>query len=171
MKKLFTLAALAALSMGSVGAAQAADVTFAIGQSDDSTMVYRLGTQFDFSSRWLQSDLGHLSGYWDAGYTFWEGDETASNHSLSFSPVFVYEFAGDNVRPYVEAGIGLAVFSSTELEDSDLGSSVQFEDRLGFGLRFADQELGLRALHYSNAGLKQPNDGAEAYTLHYRLSF
>lgn len=170
MNKLFALAALAALSMGSVGAAQATDVTFAIGQSGDSTMVYRLGTQFDFGTL-RQYDSGRLTGYWDAGYSYWEGDETASNHSLSFSPVFVYEFAGETVKPYVEAGIGLAVFSSTELEDNDLGSSFQFEDRLGFGLRFAGQEVGLRALHYSNAGLKQPNDGAEAYTLHYRLSF
>jgi lipid A 3-O-deacylase len=171
MTKLFPAAALAALILGPVGAAQAADVTFAIGQSDESTMVYRLGTQFDFNRRWMESTTGHLSGYWDAGYTYWQGDETASNHSLSLAPVFVYEFAGDNVRPYVEAGIGLAFFSSTELEGSDLGSSFQFEDRLGFGLRFAGQEVGLRALHYSNAGLKQPNDGAEAYTLHYRLSF
>ncbi|MDM8350340.1 acyloxyacyl hydrolase [Pseudomonas sp. sp1636] len=171
MNKLFTAAALAALTIGSVGAAQAADVTFAIGQSGDSTMVYRLGTQFDFNRSWVQSDVGRLTGYWDAGYTYWEGDETASNHSLSFSPVFVYEFAGETVRPYVEAGIGLAFFSSTELEDNDLGSSFQFEDRLGVGLRFADQEVGLRALHYSNAGLKEPNNGVEAYTLHYRLSF
>jgi lipid A 3-O-deacylase len=170
MNKLFSLAAFAALSMGSIGVVQAADVTFAIGQSGESTMVYRVGAQFDFDT--LKAyDSGRLTGYWDAGYTFWEGDETASNHSLSFTPVFVYEFAGETVKPYVEAGIGLAVFSSTELEDNDLGSSFQFEDRLGFGLRFAGQEVGLRALHYSNAGLKQPNDGAEAYTLHYRLSF
>jgi lipid A 3-O-deacylase len=170
MTKLFPAAALAALTLGAVGAVQAADVTFAIGQSDESTMVYRVGTQFDFGTL-RQYDSGRLTGYWDAGYTYWEGDETASNHSLSLAPVFVYEFAGDNLRPYVEAGIGLAVFSSTELEGNDLGSSFQFEDRLGFGLRFAGQEVGLRALHYSNAGLKQPNDGAEAYTLHYRLSF
>lgn len=171
MTKLFPAAALAALILGPVGAAQATDVTFAIGQSGESTMVYRLGTQFDFGRSWMHSDVGRLTGYWDAGYTYWQGDETASNHSLSLAPVFVYEFAGDNLRPYVEAGIGLAVFSSTELEGNDLGSSFQFEDRLGFGVRFAGQEVGLRALHYSNAGLKQPNDGAEVYTLHYRLSF
>jgi lipid A 3-O-deacylase len=85
--------------------------------------------------------------------------------------VFVYEFAGDTIRPYIEAGIGVAAFAHTELEDNDLGSSFQFEDRLGLGVRFAEQEIGVRALHYSNAGLKQPNDGVEAYTLHYRLSF
>ena len=87
------------------------------------------------------------------------------------APVFVYEFAGQNVRPYIEAGIGVAAFSSTELESNDLGSSFQFEDRIGVGLRFAGQEIGLRAIHYSNAGLKNPNDGAEAYTVHYRMSF
>ncbi|PKL97860.1 MAG: acyloxyacyl hydrolase, partial [Gammaproteobacteria bacterium HGW-Gammaproteobacteria-7] len=50
MSKLFYLAAVAALSMGSVAAVQAADVTFAVGQSGESTMVYRLGTQFDFGT-------------------------------------------------------------------------------------------------------------------------
>ncbi|MEX6501731.1 acyloxyacyl hydrolase [Pseudomonas zhanjiangensis] len=170
MNKLVSLAALAALSLGAV-AAQAADVTFAVGSTDESTMVYRLGIQSDFGRRWMDSSTGHLGGYWDTGYTYWEGDKTASNHSLSFSPVFVYEFGGGNLRPYVEAGVGLAFFSSTELEGSKLGSSFQFEDRLGVGLRFADQEIGLRAMHYSNAGLKEPNNGIESYTLHYRMSF
>ena len=171
MNKMFLAAALAVFSRGSVGAAQAADVTFAVGQTGDSTTVYRIGTQVDFGSRWLQSGTGHLGGYWDTGYTYWEGDETASNHSLSFSPVFVYEFTGEMFRPYVEMGIGIAAFSSTEVEGNDLGSSFQFEDRLGFGVRFADQELGVRVIHYSNAGLKQPNGGVETYTLHYRFRF
>ena len=171
MNKPMRLAALAALSMTAIGAVQAADMTVAVGQSGESTMVYRLGAQFDFNRSWWQSDVGHLGGYWDAGYTFWDGDETSSNHSLSFAPVFVYEFAGERVRPYIEAGIGVAAFANTELEGNDLGSSFQFEDRIGFGVRFAGQEVGLRAIHYSNAGIEQPNDGAETYTLHYRLSF
>lgn len=171
MKKFCAFAALAVFSFGVSNAAQAADVTAAIGQSGDYTMVYRLGAQWDWDKSWMQSSVGRLTGYWDLGYTYWDGDKTASNHSLSFAPVFVYEFAGQSVRPYVEAGIGVAAFSSTELEDNDLGSSFQFEDRLGVGLRFSGQEIGLRAIHYSNAGLKQPNDGVEAYTLHYRMSF
>ncbi|PTQ67922.1 acyloxyacyl hydrolase [Pseudomonas sp. GV071] len=169
--KLISLVATAALSLGMSLSASAADVTFAIGQTGESTMVYRLGTQFDFGTRWWESDVGHLTGYWDAGYTYWQGDKTSSNHSLSFAPVFVYEFAGENVRPYVEAGVGVALFADTELEDNDLGSSFQFEDRLGVGLRFAGQEVGLRAIHYSNAGISQPNDGVEAYTVHYRVAF
>lgn len=171
MSRILTLAALAALSLGQVAAVQAAAISLDIGQSGESNMVYRLGAQFAFNRSWFESDVGRLSGYWDAGYTYWDGDETSSNHSLSFTPVFVYEFGGGKVKPYIEAGIGVAAFAHTELEDNDLGSSLQFEDRIGFGLRFASQELGLRALHYSNAGLKEPNDGVEAYTLHYRISF
>ncbi|WP_415754745.1 acyloxyacyl hydrolase [Pseudomonas leptonychotis] len=171
MRKIVNLVAFAALACGSVSAVQAMDMTVAIGQTGDSTMTYRLGTQFDFNQSWFASDVGRLTGYWDAAYTYWDGDKTASNHSLSFSPVFVYEFAGERFKPYVEAGIGLAAFSSTELESNDLGSSFQFEDRLGFGVRFADQEVGVRAMHYSNAGIKKPNDGVESYSLHYRLSF
>ena len=170
MKKILSLAAAAALALGSLSA-QAVDFTAAIGQSGDSNMVYRLGAQWNWDTSWWQSSVGRLTGYWDAGYTYWEGDETSGNHSLSFSPVFVYEFAGESVQPYIEAGIGVAAFTSTELEDNDLGSSFQFEDRLGAGLRFSGQEIGIRALHYSNAGIKQPNDGVEAYTLHYRTSF
>ncbi len=167
MKKLVGLAAAVALSLGSVTAVQAAGLSVSVGQTGDSTMVYRLGAQFDFNSRWFESSVGHLTGYWDAGYTYWQGDDTATNHSISFAPVFVYEFAGQNVKPYLEAGIGVAAFSSTRLESNDLGSSFQFEDRIGAGLRFAGgREVGIRAIHYSNAGIKQPNDGVEAYSLH-----
>ena len=170
MKKILSLAAAAALALGSLSA-QAVDFTAAIGQSGDSNMVYRLGAQWNWDTSWWQSSVGRLTGYWDAGYTYWEGDETSGNHSLSFSPVFVYEFAGESVQPYIEAGIGVAAFANTELESNELGSSFQFEDRIGAGLRFAGQEVGIRAVHYSNAGIKQPNDGVEAYTLHYRTSF
>ncbi|MWV12814.1 acyloxyacyl hydrolase [Pseudomonas sp. R-28-1W-6] len=170
MNKILTLAAAAALGLSSF-AAQAVDFTVAAGRSGESTNVYRLGAQWNWDRSWAQSDVGRLTGYWDAGYTYWDGDKASSNHSLSFTPVFVYEFAGERVKPYIEAGIGVAFFENTELEEHDLGSSFQFEDRLGAGLRFSGQEVGIRAVHYSNAGIKEPNDGVEAYTLHYRLSF
>lgn len=170
MNKILTLAAAAALGLSSQ-AAQAVDFSVAAGRSGESTNVYRLGAQWNWDRSWMQSDVGRLTGYWDAGYTYWDGDKAASNHSLSFTPVFVYEFAGETVRPYLEAGIGVAFFDSTELEEHDLGSSFQFEDRLGAGLRFSGQEIGIRAMHYSNGGIKEPNDGVETYTLHYRLSF
>ena len=170
MKKILSLAAFAALAMGSLGA-QAVDFTAAVGRSSESTLAYRLGAQWDWDASWWQSSVGRLTGYWDAGYTYWDGDESASNHSLSFAPVFVYEFAGDSVRPYIEAGIGVAAFADTDLEEHDLGSSFQFEDRFGLGLRFSDQEVGIRAIHHSNGGIQEPNDGVEVLSLHYRTRF
>jgi lipid A 3-O-deacylase len=171
MHKVFTLLAIAGFSLGATVGAQAADLAFSVGSTNDSTMTYRLGLQCDFGRNFTESSTGRLTGYWDTAYTYWQGDKTASNNSLSLTPVFVYEFAGETVKPYVEAGIGVALFSDTELEDQDLGSSFQFEDRIGVGLRFNGQEVGLRAMHYSNAGLSSPNDGAESYSLHYAMAF
>lgn len=171
MKKLICAAALAVATMGQAFTAQAAGLTFAVGQTSDSTMTYRLGLESDWDANWWETSVGRLTGYWDAGYTYWDGDETSSNHSLSFAPVFVYEFGGGSVKPYIEAGIGVAAFAHTKLESNNLGGAFQFEDRIGFGLRFAGgHEIGVRAIHYSNAGISQPNDGAESYALHYRMA-
>jgi len=170
VKRLFCLAAIAAALMGQSFTAQATGVEFSVGQTGESTMTYRLGMQSDWDQSWLQSDVGRLTGYWSGAYTYWDGEETSSNHSLSLSPVLVYEFAGDSVKPYVEFGVGVALFSSTEVEGNDLGSAFQFEDRFGVGLRFAGgHEVGVRATHYSNAGITSPNDGIESYALHYTM--
>ncbi|AOA06768.1 MULTISPECIES: acyloxyacyl hydrolase [Pseudomonas] len=170
MKRLFCLAALAAAALGPSLAAQAAGLEFAVGHTSESTMTYRLGLKSDWDKSWLQSDVGRLTGYWDGAYTYWEGDKSSASNSLSFSPVLVYEFAGESVKPYLEAGIGVALFSHTEVEGNRLGSAFQFEDRLGFGLRFAGgHEVGIRATHYSNAGISSNNDGVESYALHYTM--
>lgn len=170
MKSLFCVAALAAATLMYGVTAQAAGVEFSVGQTGKSTQTYRLGLQWDWDKSWLQSDVGRLTGYWSGAYTYWDGDKASSNHSLSFSPVFVYEFSGTSVKPYIEAGIGVAVFDHTQVEENQLGSAFQFEDRIGFGLRFAGgHEVGIRATHYSNAGIREPNDGIESYALHYTL--
>src|SRR5690606_21111978 len=91
MNKGFPLASFA-LALVGLQHAQAADVTFAVGQSSESEMVYRLGLQWDFQRSWWETSTGRLTGYWDTAYSYWQGDQTSSNHSLSLSPVFVYEF-------------------------------------------------------------------------------
>ena len=170
MKRMLGLAAVAAMVLGHSLSAQAAGVSFSVGQTGESTMVYRFGVQSDWDKTWWQSNLGHLTGYWDGAYTYWEGDEHSGNNSLSFAPVFVYEFGNGSVKPFVEAGIGVSVFSQTQIEGNKLGSAFNFEDRLGFGVRFAGgHEVSVRAIHYSNAGIKEPNDGIEAYSLNYRM--
>ncbi|WP_160285830.1 acyloxyacyl hydrolase [Pseudomonas knackmussii] len=169
MKKLLSLALLAALVGGAADVAQAANLTVAAGGTGQGDPTLRLGVGFDWDKTWWDSGTGHLTGYWDAGYTYWAaGSLAGARHSLSFAPVFVYQFSGGSVQPFIEAGIGVAGFTGHQVGDHDLGSSFAFEDRLGFGLKFAgEQKVGVRAIHYSNAGLSQPNEGIESYSLFY----
>ncbi|MBH3440279.1 MULTISPECIES: acyloxyacyl hydrolase [Pseudomonas] len=170
MKKLLPLAIVAALSAGSILSAQAAEVSGAVGVTGQGDMTYRLGMGFDWNKSWWETSTGRLTGYWDAGYTYWEGADhySSAKHSLSFAPVFVYEFGNGSVKPFIEAGIGVSVFSSTRVGEKDLGSAFNFEDRIGAGVKIGEtQRVGIRATHYSNAGIKDPNDGIESYALFY----
>lgn len=171
-KTLISLLGGAALGLACLGAAQAAEITGAAGVTSQGDMTYRLGMGWNWDKQWLQSSAGHLTGYWDLGYTYWEGGEQASGrHSLSFAPVFVYEFGTGYYKPFIEAGIGVSLFSGSTVGDQKLGSAFNFEDRIGFGLKLGDaQRVGVRAIHYSNAGIKEPNDGVESYSLFYSHS-
>ena len=156
--------AAAVLAFAGANLAQAAQVTGAVGVTSQGDMTYRAGLSFDWDKQWFETSVGHLTGYWDAGYTYWEGGDASGAHSLSFSPVFTYEFSGFTYTPYIEAGIGIAAFSKTRVGDQRMGSSFNFEDRIGLGLKLpSEQKVGIRAIHYSNAGIRQPNDGIESY--------
>ncbi|AXM94922.1 acyloxyacyl hydrolase [Pseudomonas plecoglossicida] len=164
--------AAAVLAFTAANVAQAAQVSGAVGATGQGDMTYRIGISFDWDRKWLESSTGFVTGYWDAAYTYWEGGDYSGAHSLSFSPVFTYEFSGFTYTPYIEAGIGLAAFSKTDVGNQRLGSSVNFEDRIGFGLKLpGEQKIGLRFMHYSNAGINQPNDGIESYSLFYSKDF
>lgn len=164
--------AAAVLAFAGANLAQAAQVTGAVGVTSQGDMTYRAGLSFDWDKQWFETSVGHLTGYWDAGYTYWEGGDASGAHSLSFSPVFTYEFSGFTYTPYIEAGIGIATFSKTRVGDQRMGSSFNFEDRIGLGLKLpSEQKVGIRAIHYSNAGIRQPNDGIESYSLFYSKGF
>ncbi|MBL4611240.1 MAG: acyloxyacyl hydrolase [Pseudomonas sp.] len=173
MKKCSLLVGSALLSVMAMQPAFAErGLTLEVGQTSDSDKVYRLGMQFDFGRSLWQSDGGNvrLEGYWDAGLTRWQADSATS---VSVMPVFQFRFGQGATVPFVEAGIGAAWFSKTELEESerDLGSAFQFEDMIGAGLRFdSGSQAGIRAYHYSNAGIKEPNQGINKVALYYRLA-
>ena len=61
------------LALAGTNLAQAAQVSGAVGVTSQGEMTYRLGMSFDWDKKWLQSGVGHVSGYWVAGYTYGEG--------------------------------------------------------------------------------------------------
>lgn len=154
-------------------AAYAWDMAFAVGRTGQSQTTARVGVAQNWESRWFDSSTGYLSGYWDAGLTYWQsGQYDKSAYSLSISPVFTYNFKSSNsFHPFVELGVGVSAFSRTRVGDKNLGSSFNFEDRLGFGFASGNHRFGVRVIHYSNAGIKKPNDGIESYGVYYAFKF
>ena len=106
--KVFGAALLALTSaISTTTAAGEPAVSGAVGVTGQGEMTWRAGVSQDWDKRWWEGNKGYLSGYWDAAYTYWEGgDEASAAHSLSFSPVLVYQFHGQRFRPFVEFGIG-----------------------------------------------------------------
>lgn len=152
----------------------ATDLSLALGHSADNTMTYRAAVQMPWQQSWFASDAGRLGGYWTAGYTYWESKNAVNTHSLSVSPVLTWEFASADAQfqPFIEAGIGVAAFSRNKVENRQLGSCVNFEDRFGIGMHFSQSHtVGVQVLHYSNAGLGAHNAGIESYNIYYRFRF
>lgn len=106
-----------------------------------------------------------------AGVLLLPGNEGDDNAALLLTPAFRYTFSGTARRPFIEAGIGAALFLDTHYEDRRLGSSFQFEDRLAAGLRLGDGELLMSYTHYSNADISSPNHGLDIVALGYRHPF
>lgn len=170
MKKILVLLSLCT-SLASLNA-NAVDLSAAIGSTSQGGLTARTALGFNWDRAWLQSSVGKVTGYWDLGYTYWQaGDQAGGRHTISLSPVFMYEFGQGNIKPFLEAGIGISVFSGTNAGDQKMSTAFNFEDRIGAGLKIGDtQKVGIRAIHYSNGGIKEPNDGIESFSVFYSHS-
>lgn len=153
--------------------AHAAEVMLAPGITSQGETTANASLAFDWDRRWFESEAGHLGGYWNVAYTWWEAGRFGSDEqSVSISPVFVYRFNAEGWQPFVEAGVGAAYFSDDLVGDRRMGSRAQFEDRLALGVRLGERDtLRLRVTHYSNAGLEDPNQGINSWSLVYGRRF
>lgn len=162
-----------ALSILSMNAAFAWELEISGGRTGQSQTTGRIAINQPWDAKFWESNVGYFSGYWSGAYTYWEkGKYGKGVSSLSFSPVLTYNFyTNSSIEPFVELGVGVAAFSKTKVGDRNLGSALHFEDRFGVGARYGDHTVGVRAIHYSNAGIKKPNQGIESYSLYYSYKF
>jgi len=149
-------------------------ISLGVGKSKGAVNICRLGFQKEFDSKWLKWKTGYVSGYHEVSLNYWEyGNESIKG--AAYSPVFIYEFQlNRNIFPYLEAGIGVSYISEKTIRGRDLSSHFQFEDRFGIGAKIGKQkthDLNLRYMHYSNAGIKQPNQGISTFIFSYTHSF
>ena len=74
-------------------------------------------------------------------------------------------------KPYLEGAIGVAYLSDTKIDNKDLSTRFQFEDRVGIGLKNRNLNFYLRFMHYSNSGIKEPNDGLNSTMVGFSYRF
>ena len=141
------------------------------GHSDSTNAnvnLYRLNAQWDWSRKLVEFGNWNLGGYWETTAGYWDNHSAARTHAsiveLGFTPVFrIQQTKRSALAPYVEAGVGVHLLSATSLSPQrQFGSSFQFGDHVGLGVRFGDKgqyDVGYRYQHLSNAGIKGPNQG------------
>lgn len=82
------------------------------------------------------------------------------------APVLHYQFNSKAYQPFLEISMGVVHLSERKWTPRyDLMSNWLFADRIGAGYTFKKCELSISFLHFSNAGLKPPNPGADMLLL------
>ncbi|MEN8212570.1 MAG: acyloxyacyl hydrolase [Thermodesulfobacteriota bacterium] len=147
-------------------------ISFGYGAADSNIDIYRLGIKKDFTSKWFESNLGYFSGYFELSYNHLEHNNGDIN-AVVLSPVFVYYFGSESntIRPYIKGGIGVAYLDEYHIADRNLSTNLQFENKIGVGTKIGLFGLNFLYIHYSNASIKEPNDGIDIWMFTTSIDF
>lgn len=134
------------------------------GVSKDDINIYRLAVNTPVKSNWLKRISPNLELKAELAYTLWD-DHSQKVHGIAIAPVFYYVFKGlhPRIHPYIEGGIGGAWIDDYTINCRNLSTNLQFEDRVGVGIRYGALDVNFRYMHYSNASLKTPNHGIDIF--------
>ncbi|MBD3896971.1 acyloxyacyl hydrolase [Halomonas sp. ML-15] len=165
-RSLHHLAALLLPSLLLLGspAASSADGYITLGATSEGQPALSLGLDRTFGLGYWHPQLELRLG---SGILLLPGDDGDDNAAWTLTPALRWSFAGER-GIFAEAGIGAALFLNTRHEGRNLSTAFQFEDRLAVGMPVGSGELSASLIHYSNAGIKRPNDGFETFAVGYR---
>ncbi|MFO1388968.1 acyloxyacyl hydrolase [Cellvibrio sp.] len=91
-------------------------------------------------------------------------------YDLTAAPTFHYQFKKIDQKVFFEFSAGVAYISDTDWAAyHNMGSNLQFADRVGFGYAFEKTEVSLNFFHFSNGGTNTHNPGCDMLLL--RTSF
>jgi len=138
------------------------DITVGYGSSSEHIDIYRISIKKDLNKYFFEKRYKYLPKYYETSLGYWEGESGGNIKSLSFTPMFRYDFGQyyESI-PYIEAGVGAAYLSKTKLEGENFGTHFQFENVVGIGFKFSDFDLSFRYIHHSNAGIHEDNSGVD----------
>ena len=122
----------------------------------DLALGWDLGKIWSHDGRSRQELVPEVS----VGYSDYDGHVAASRNRLwHVGGEFLYRWYCAP-RTFLEAGAGPNLFTRTLVGNHVLSTNLQFGDSIGFAHEVSDRwTLGLRVVHFSNAGIKRPNDG------------
>lgn len=161
-------------------------IAFSSGQGIEDIVPYRFALSWDFGAIARKEDLWGLNATWESSFAVWNGpkranlapDRVTDLNAATTGPMFRWQrrhpYAGSQMTPYAELGIGASWLSKTEIEGRVLSLHFQFEDKGGFGMRFGKKQqydMAIRAYHYSNASIKRPNSGVNMAMMSFGLWF
>jgi hypothetical protein len=167
------------MALGLPAPSHAADSASLELASGNNTQMLRFGAQWLWSKQWQSSNGTHIGGYWDLTLAQWREQHYKNNPDVSHNLVTigitpVFRFQQDSKTGfYAEAGIGLHVFSDPYDNNGHiLSGNVQFGDHIGVGYVFDNKlDLSLKIQHFSNGGVKEPNDGINFVVVKIGRSF
>lgn len=172
------IAALVALLV-SVPAFAAVDGAALEAATGAKVRMVRASVQWEPGKPMWQSNGTHVAMHWDLSLAQWRGTayqnvpgEKQNLTDIGLTPVF--RFQRDSALGfYLEAGIGVHLLS--KLYDNDnrqLSTRFQFGDHIGVGYKFSNGwDTTLKIQHFSNGGIKRPNDGINFLVLKAGRSF
>jgi hypothetical protein len=136
----------------------------------------RVGMIRQWDQQWFADGHWQLTGYWEGSAAVLNSDGANGKivANLGLTPVFRFRpNALGGAQPYWDIALGLHLLSDSKIDDQhDLGSALQLVPLVGVGVTFGEKsqyDLGYRFQHYTNAGLKEPDDGLSLHQV--RLTY
>lgn len=149
-----------------------------IGTGED-TQVVTFGLAWDWSRPWSVAG-GELGGYWELSASGWSYPSTGGRGTAWLAQVGVvptFRFRPDSGQSpwFAELGIGASLMTNLyETNRKRFSTEFNFADHIAIGRNFGDgrrHEIALRLEHFSNAGIKHPNPGANFVEVRYTHRF
>lgn len=110
---------------------------------------------------------GDLSVAVESGYQRWKENDVVGNQ-LYVTPAVRLALTKSLS---IEGGIGVSAFDRTAYNGKDISTRFQFADHLGVTYATKSVTLGVRYVHVSNAGIKQPNPGLDSVQASFSVRF
>lgn len=153
----------------------------AIGKGNGSVQSATLGFEFYSEKRWFEEGKWYLTPFSELLLSAWKGDPGHTGiESLHEAGFTVYgrlireKFEKLNIRPYLDAGLGLHYLTENEIESKELGRQWLAGSNIGIGLVFGESprfDVGARFRHLSNGGTKDVNWGINFIMLRLAIRF